>query len=329
MEGVVLSGNRPTGRIHLGHFFGALDNWVKLQEKYSCFFFAADWHALTTEYANPNTIKKNTYEMFIDWFSAGIDPQKSVIFIQSEIKQHAELHVLLSMITPLGWLERVPSYKEIQQELKDRDLATYGFLGYPLLQTADILIYNADYVPVGVDQVPHIELAREIARRFNHLYGSVFKEPHALLTEVPKVPGTDGRKMSKSYGNAIYLTDTDDEIRKKLLQMITDPNRKRRFDPGEPEVCPVFSLHKIFTEDEKRQELATGCRTASIGCIDCKSVLISNITKFLEPIRERRSEIVKHMDEIPMIIDEGNKKAREVAEKTMERVRKAIFGSQK
>lgn len=327
MKKVVLSGNRPTGRLHLGHLFGALDNWVKLQESYRCFFFAADWHALTTEYANPETIKKNTFEMFIDWFSAGIDPEKSIIFIQSEVKQHAELHILLSMITPLGWLERVPSYKEIQQELKDRDLNTYGFLGYPLLQTADILIYNADYVPVGVDQVPHIELAREIARRFNYLYGNVFTEPHALLTEVPKVPGTDGRKMSKSYGNAIYLIDSDEEIKKKILHMITDPNRKRRFDPGEPEICPVFWLHKIFTDDETKQYLASGCRTASIGCVDCKSVLINNVIRFIEPIRERRMEIEKHIDEIPMIIEEGNRKAREVAEKTMEVVREAVFGS--
>ncbi len=320
----VLSGMQPSGKLHLGNLVGALQNWVKLQDKYDCFYFVADWHALTTGYANPSTIKESTNDLLVNFLASGLDPDKCTIFIQSKILQHSELHLLLSMLTPLGWLERVPTYKEKQQELKDRDLSTYGFLGYPLLQTADIIIYRAKYVPVGIDQVPHLEISREVARRFNYLYKEVFPEPDALLTEFPKVPGVDGRKMSKSYDNAIYLSDTPKIVEDKLKTMMTDPARKRRTDIGEPERSPVFQLHKIFSSKEEQAEVAQGCRTAGIGCIDCKKILIKNVFRVLEPIWQKRAELTGNPKLLAEISDKGTEKAGKVAEETMVIVREAM-----
>jgi len=320
----VLSGMQASGKLHLGNLIGALQNWVTLQEKYDCFYFIADWHGLTTGYANPSAIKESVNDLLINYIAAGLNPDKCTIFLQSKILQHAELHLLLSMITPLGWLERVPTYKEKQQELKDRDLSTYGFLGYPLLQTADIIIYRAKYVPVGVDQVPHLEISREIARRFNYLYKEVFPEPEALLTKFPKVPGIDGRKMSKSYDNAIYLSDSPDTVEQKLKTMMTEPARKRRTDRGEPERSPVYELHKIFSTKEEQAEVAEGCRTAGIGCIDCKKILIKNIFNILEPIWKKRAELIANPEAVKKIIEKGTEKARKVAEETMVRVREAM-----
>lgn len=320
----VLSGMRPTGPLHLGNYVGALRGWVKLQETHRCFFTIVPWHALSSEYENPKVIKEYTFEVALDWLSAGLDPEKSVLFIQSEVKEHAELHLLLSMITPLPWLERVPTFKEQQQEIQDRELNTYGFLGYPLLQTADIIIYKAEVVPVGEDQAFHIELAREIVRRFNRFYGEVFPEPQMLLTEVPKLAGTDGRKMSKSYGNAIYLKDSPETIRKKISPMVTDTRRKRRSDPGEPDDCPVFTLHKAFVPEEKRAELAAACRSASIGCLECKKVVIEALIQEFASFREKRAYYEKHPKLVWEIFEEGNKKAREVAGKTMAEVREVM-----
>lgn len=327
----VLSGMQASGKLHLGNLVGALQNWVRLQDKYDCFYFIADWHALTTGYANPSVLKESTEDLLINFLAAGLDPDKCTIFIQSKILQHSELHLLLSMITPLGWLERVPTYKEKQQELKDRDLSTYGFLGYPLLQTADIIIYRARYVPVGVDQVPHLEISREIARRFNFLYKvgttrnrEIFPEPEALLTEFPKVPGVDGRKMSKSYDNAIYLSDSPKVAEQKILTMMTDPARKRRTDKGNPELSPVFQLHRIFSTKEERNEVADGCRTAGIGCIECKKILIKNIFRVLEPIWQKRSELIANPKLVMEVAEKGTDKARKVAEETMHFVREAM-----
>ncbi len=320
----VLSGMQASGRLHLGNLVGALQNWVKLQDKYDCYYFIADWHALTTGYENPSALHDSVNDLLVNFLAAGLDPEKCTIFIQSRIPEHAELHLLLSMITPVGWLERVPTYKEKQQELKDRDLSSYGFLGYPLLQTADIIMYRARYVPVGVDQVPHLEISREIARRFNHLYGEVFPEPEALLTEFPKVPGVDGRKMSKSYGNAIYLSDTPKEVEHKLRTMITDPARIRRTDAGNPELSPVFQLHRIFSTKEEQDEVAEGCRTAAIGCIDCKKILIKNVFKVLEPVWERRERFMTNSGELKEIINTGTEKARIIAGETMTQVRAAM-----
>ncbi|MCR4408672.1 MAG: tryptophan--tRNA ligase [Candidatus Saccharicenans sp.] len=320
----VLSGMRPTGPLHLGNYVGALRGWVKLQETHHCFFTIVPWHALSSEYENPKVIREYTFEVALDWLSAGLDPEKSVLFIQSEVKEHAELHLLLSMITPLPWLERVPTFKEQQQEIQDRELNTYGFLGYPLLQTADIIIYKAEVVPVGEDQAFHIELAREIVRRFNRFYGEVFPEPQMLLTEVPKLAGTDGRKMSKSYGNAIYLKDSPETIRKKISPMVTDTRRKRRSDPGEPDDCPVFTLHKAFVSEEKRAELAAACRSASIGCLECKKVVIEALIQEFASFREKRAYYEKHPKLVWEIFEEGNKKAREVAGKTMAEVREVM-----
>ncbi len=320
----VLSGMQASGRLHLGNLVGALQNWVKLQDKYDCYYFIADWHALTTGYENPSALHDSVNDLLVNFLATGLDPEKCTIFIQSRIPEHAELHLLLSMITPVGWLERVPTYKEKQQELKDRDLSSYGFLGYPLLQTADIIMYRASYVPVGVDQVPHLEISREIARRFNHLYGEVFPEPEALLTEFPKVPGVDGRKMSKSYGNAIYLSDTPKEVEHKLRTMITDPARIRRTDAGNPDLSPVFQLHRIFSTKEEQDEVAEGCRTAAIGCIDCKKVLIKNVFKVLEPVWERRERLMNNPGELKEIISTGTEKARKIAGETMTRVRAAM-----
>lgn len=320
----VLSGMQASGKVHLGNLVGALKNWVDLQDKYDCFYFVADWHALTTGYANPSTIKESTQDLLINFIAAGLDPDKSTIFIQSMVPQHAELHLLLSMITPIGWLERVPTYKEKQEQLKDRDLSTYGFLGYPVLQTADIIIYRAKHVPVGIDQFPHLEISREIARRFNYLYKEVFPEPEGLLTEFPKVPGLDGRKMSKSYDNAIYLSDTPEVVEQKIRTMMTDPARKRKTDKGEPELSPVYHLHKIFSSEEKLEEVAHGCRTAGIGCIDCKKILIKNVFAYMEPIWKKRNELLSNPDMVLEIARKGSQKAGNVAEETMKLVREAM-----
>ena len=321
----VLSGMRPTGRLHMGHLFGALDNWRKLQETYDCFFFIADWHALTTDYADPSKVKEFTTEVVLDWLAAGLDPKKATFFVQSRVPEHAELHLLFSMFTPLAWLERVPTYKEQREQITDKDLSTYGFLGYPLLQAADILIYKAHYVPVGVDQVPHVELTREVARRFNFLYANVLLEPEALLTEFPKIPGTDGRKMSKSYDNAIFLSDPPETVTAKIKPMITDPARQRRKDPGNPEVCPVFDLHKVFTpEAERKGVIVPGCTSAGIGCLDCKAILLKHALPVLAPVFERRAELAKDPDAVRAILDEGATRARAAAGQTLQDVKAAM-----
>jgi tryptophanyl-tRNA synthetase len=320
----ILSGMRPTGPLHLGHLTGALDNWVALQDPYECFFCVVDWHALTTDYADPSAIKGNILEVATDWLAAGLDPARSTLFIQSLVPEHAELHLMLSMVVPLPWLERVPTYKEQQQNLQEKDLSTYGFLGYPLLQAADVVIYKADAVPVGEDQAPHIELTREIVRRFNNFYGPVFPEPKTLLTATPRVPGTDGRKMSKSYNNAVFLKDPPDEVRKKIKPMVTDPARVRRTDPGNPDICPVFDLHKAFSPPETRAWAAEGCRTAGIGCLDCKGKLIDHLLHRLEEIHARRPEFAARPDTVWDILKAGSVRAREVARATMEDVRAAM-----
>jgi tryptophanyl-tRNA synthetase len=320
----VLSGMQASGRLHLGNLVGALSNWVKLQDRYDCYYFIADWHALTAGYADTSFLRESTKDILINFLAAGLAPEKCTIFIQSRVLQHAELHLLLSMITPLGWLERVPTYKEKQQELKDRDLSTYGFLGYPLLQTADIIIYRAKYVPVGIDQVPHLEISREIARRFNNFYKEIFPEPEALLTEFPKVIGIDGRKMSKSYDNAIYLSDTPEEVEQKIRTMVTDPARVRKTDAGNPELSPVYQLHKIFSSKEEQETVAVGCRTAGIGCIECKKILIKNVFRVMEPIWARRNELISNPDLLRDVLDKGTAKARNIAEETMQLVRDAI-----
>lgn len=321
----VLSGMQPSGPLHLGNLIGALSNWVRLQQQYECYFFVADWHALTTGYSNPSLIKEYTMDLLTNFIAAGLDPEKSTIFIQSQVPEHAELHIFLSMITPLGWLERVPTYKEKKEQIKDKDLDTYGFLGYPVLQTADILIYRAKYVPVGIDQVPHLEICREIARRFNYLYGcEFFPEPEPLLTEFPKVPGTDGRKMSKSYDNAIYLKDDEKTVTEKIRTMITDPARKRRTDPGDPQKCPVFDLHKIFSTDEERKEVTIGCTTASIGCIDCKRILIAHVIDTLKPLWDKRQQLIDNPSLLIEIAQEGSKKARKVASETLIQMKELI-----
>jgi tryptophanyl-tRNA synthetase len=392
----VLSGMRPTGRLHIGHYFGALENWVKLQNdpQYECFFFIADWHALTSDYADTSQVAQNTIEIATDWLASGLDPEKCTMFIQSSVPEHAELHLLLSMVTPLGWLERVPTYKEALDNIKDKDIHTYGFLGYPVLQTADIVMYgepNAELVvPVGEDQVSHVEFSREIVRRFSVLYGldvdpvlftdengtrraarllgiqpwdrhapdkfrgevrrvaieigvgnlheklredskffpysPALVEPTAMLTVTPRIPGTDDRKMSKSYNNFISLSESNDSIRTKSRAMMTDPARKHRTDPGNPDICPVYDWHKLFSPPEILKWSAEGCRTAGIGCIDCKKEMADNLIKWIEPIRARREEFAAHPAKVLRIIDEGSLNAREVAQKTMTRVREAVFG---
>lgn len=390
----VLSGMRPTGRLHLGHLYGVIHNWVRLQHEYECYFFVADWHALTTHYETPHIIENNVWEMVIDWLAAGVSPSAATLFVQSKVPEHAELHLLLSMMTPLGWLERVPSYKDIQDNLQDKDLNTYGFLGYPLLQSADILIYRAGLVPVGADQVAHVELTREVARRFNHLYGKepdfeasvkaaigkmgrkvgklyddlrkqyqeqgdqqalekaqallreqqnitlgdrerlfgylegggkiILPEPGAKLTEAAKMPGLDGRKMSKSYDNVITLRDLDDDISKKIRTMPTDPARVRKTDPGNPDKCPVWQLHEIFSTQEIRDFVQTGCRSASIGCLQCKQPVIDAIVAELTPIRERARQYEDNPDLVKSIIIEGSEKARDTARDTLQDVRQAM-----
>ncbi|HEX3543671.1 MAG TPA: hypothetical protein VHT31_04015 [Candidatus Acidoferrum sp.] len=418
----VVSGMRPTGRLHIGHYFGALENWVRLQSdpEYDCFYFIADWHAITSDYADASAVAQNTIEITTDYLAAGLDPDKSVLFQQSLVREHAELHLLLSMVTPLGWLERVPTYKEALENVKDKDLHTYGFLGYPCLQTADIVIYSAEntdlLVPVGEDQVSHVELSREIVRKFNlhnialdfdslkndwdavedfegaflnkprtgsrshklipvpfdvlsELQNSIRKrvaeiglsnlqkkvesyveqnrdfavfrnrswtfqqyvkealvEPAVMLTQTPRIPGLDGRKMSKSYGNAITLSESDADIRAKTKVMVTDPARKRRTDPGNPDVCPVFDWHKLFSPPPTLEWSANGCRTAGIGCIECKSAMADNLIKWIGPIRERRIEHEKNPARVLEILNDGSSKARDQAQKTMARVREAVFG---
>ena len=315
---------RPTGRMHLGHVHGALLNWKRLQNEYECFYAIVDWHALTSEYAQTDIIGQTIYDIAMDWISVGLDPEISPFFLQSRIKEHAELHLILSMITPLSWLERNPTYKEQLRELTQRDIYTYGFLGYPVLQAADILMYKANGVPVGEDQSAHVELTREIARRFNHFYGEVFPIPELLLTPTSKLLGIDRRKMSKSYNNAIFLTDTDDVIDTKVEQMITDPQRARRNDPGRPEVCNIFSFHEIYTDPETVATIDKQCRTAAIGCVDCKKLMAASLKKGLEPMRAKRKELEKDPGKIREIIEEGNKQARAVARETMAEVREAV-----
>lgn len=315
LQEVVVSGMRPTGRLHIGHYFGVLKNWLTLQEKQKCYFFAADWHCLTTDYANVQIIHESLKDVVTNWLAAGVDPQKAVLFVQSHVPQHAELHLLLSMITPVSWLERVPSYKELKNELKEKDLSTYGFLGYPLLQTADVALYKATAVPVGQDQDAHIELSREVLRRFNFLYGDFFPEPKTLLTQFPKVPGTDGRKMSKSYDNCIYLGDEVEVSNQKIMKCITDPHRIRRQDTGNPDVCTIFDYHKLVTSEETRSQIASDCRSASIGCVDCKKILIKNLNHELEPFREKRQSI--SASTVTEVLVDGAKKATQVASANM------------
>ncbi len=317
---------RPTGKLHLGNYMGALANWVKLQDKYECYFFIADWHALTTDYADTSKITPNTLEVALDFLAAGLDPAKSVIFLQSKVLQHAELNLLLGMITPLGWLERVPSYKEMQENLANKDLTTYGFLGYPVLMASDILLYQPDFVPVGQDQQAHVELTREVARRFNQFYKlggkEVLPEPKVLLTPSPKLPGTDGRKMSKSYGNTIQMTDAEEVVRQKLKTMVTDPARVRRTDTGDPDKCPVGDLHKIFSTPETMAKVYDGCRTAGIGCIECKGWVADNLVQVLKPIQERRASFSEA--QVKEILKDGSCRARLRAEATMRQVRAAM-----
>ena len=380
----ILSGMRPTGKLHLGNLVGALQNWVRLQHQYESFHFVADWHMLTTDYADTSAVRENTWEIVADWLAAGLDPKKATFFVQSRLPEHAELHLLFSMITPLGWLERVPTYKEQLENITDRDIHTYGFLGYPLLQSADILMYKAHFVPVGEDQVPHVELTREVARRFNSFWPQldrallsvkglkgifeyvkkwkpdviedeasikeaierasardrqllyerriafdlpitgVFPEPEPLLTPSPRLPGTDGRKMSKSYNNAVFLTDSPDTVSKKLSTMITDPARMRRTDPGNPDVCPVFDLHKIFSQQESIDRVNRECRTAEIGCIDCKKLVAGRVNETLAPIQERRQPYEKNPQLVWDVLDEGTSRARKVVDETMADVRAAV-----
>ena len=315
---------RPTGKLHLGNLHGALTNWKRLQEEYECFFFIADWHALTSEYQETTFIKEFIREMLIDWLSVGLDPNKSTIFIQSKLPEHAELHLIFSMITPLPWLERNPTYKEQIKELVEKELNTYGFLGYPVLQAADILIYKANFVPVGVDQLPHVELTREIARRFNYLYKEIFPIPQPILTEMPKLLGIDGRKMSKSYHNAIYLSDPPEVIREKTAQMFTDKSRLRKTDPGHPDICNVFSFHKLYTLPEKVNQIEEDCKKAIIGCVECKKLLAESLINGLAPLQEKRQYYQEHLGELKDIIDAGIKKARSVATTTLEEAKEAI-----
>jgi tryptophanyl-tRNA synthetase len=320
----ILSGMRPTGPLHLGNLLGALANWVNMQDDYECYFFIADWHALTSDYDNTEPIEKNRKEIMLDWLSAGLTPEKSTLFVQSRVKEHAELFLLLTMITPVPWLERNPTYKEQIGELTNKDLSTFGFLGYPVLQAADIIIYKPYGVPVGVDQAPHVEITREIARRFNHFYGNVFPEPATILTETPKILGIDRRKMSKSYNNAIFLSDSPKEISAKVSRMITDPQRERRSDPGNPDVCNVFDFHKLYTDPQMVQEIDEQCRTAGIGCVECKQKMAQSLITALEPIREKRAYYESRPDLVDDIMTEGSDRARRIARSTMEEVRAAI-----
>jgi len=330
-SGIIVSGMRPTGKLHLGHWHGALRNWIRLQRERHCFFFVADWHALTTS-SDASGVRGSARDMVLDWLAAGLDPERAVIFRQSAIKEHAELHLLFSMIVPTPWLLRNPTVKEQARDLgliqgEDESELTkinYGHLGYPILQAADILMYKAEAVPVGVDQAPHIEITREIARRFNNFYGPVFPEPDALLTEVPKIPGTDGRKMSKSYNNAVFLSDSAQDVDSKLSRMMTDPRRVRRTDPGEPNDCPAFNLHRVYCTPEEIEYVTTGCRTAGIGCLECKKVMIKHVNAEFEPIRARRAELERHPEAVEAVLARGNEQAHAVAAATMAEVRTAM-----
>jgi len=318
----ILSGTRPTGKLHLGHLLGVLSNWKKYQSE-DAFYMIADWHALTTEYEAHVSLKDVTYEVALDYLASGLEPDQCTIFVQSWVKEHAELALLLGMVTPLPWLERCPTYKEKISEESHRNLLTHGFLGYPVLQASDILLYQADVVPVGEDQLPHIELTREIARRFNHLYKKIFKEPESLLTKEAKVPGTDGRKMSKSYDNCLYLSDSPDELRKKLKKMLTDPERKRREDKGHPDVCPVGYYQTLFNEKSRTDEIWAMCRTAAIGCVDCKMELADKLIEFLAPIYEKRQELAKKKDWVIDVLKQGSQKASKIAAETLYRAKEA------
>lgn len=321
----VVSGMRPTGRLHIGHYHGVLENWVRIQGQFDCFFFVADWHSLTTEYANTAGIKDSTKEMVLDWVSFGLDPQKCLVFEQSQVPQHAELNLILGMITPVSWLERNPTYKEMLENIEQRDLSNFGFLGYPVLMAADIIVYKATRVPVGHDQLPHLEITREIARRFNHLYScSVFPEPEALLTETPKLLGLDGRKMSKSYGNSIYLSETAEETSAKIKGMVTDTNRMRRADPGDPEQCVAFNLHRIYVPQEKIDEIVPACKNATIGCVDCKKILTQCINEQLAPFRARREELGRDISFVEDLLADGSRRASEMAAETMREVRSSL-----
>jgi tryptophanyl-tRNA synthetase len=325
MNNRVVSGMRPTGRLHIGHYHGVLENWVKIQQDHDCFFFVADWHSLTTEYADTAAIRDSVREMVLDWVAFGLDPGRSVVFQQSHVPQHAELNLILGMITPVSWLERNPTYKEMQDNIDQRDLSTFGFLGYPVLMAADIIVYKAGKVPVGHDQLPHLEITREIARRFNHLYAtSVFPEPAALLTETPKLLGVDGRKMSKSYGNSIYLSETAEETAAKIKVMVTDTERVRRADPGDPERCVAFNLHRIYVPAEKLDEIIPACRSAAIGCVDCKKILADCINQRLAPYRARRIELAADPGFVADLLADGSRRAAAVAGDTMEQVRDAL-----
>jgi len=315
---------RPTGPLHLGNLHGALANWISMQDQYDCFFFIADWHALTSDYENTGHISKYVRNMIMDWLSAGLSPDKSTLFIQSHIKEHAELFLLLTMITPVPWLERNPTYKDQIVQLNNKDLSTFGFLGYPVLQAADIIMYKAYGVPVGVDQVPHVEITREIARRFNYFYGEVFPEPESILTETPKILGIDGRKMSKSYNNAIFLSDDPDEITANVAKMLTDPQRAKKSDPGNPDVCNVYEFQKLYSDDQTIQRINRECRTAEIGCVECKKIMARHLINFLEPMRKKREYYEARPDLVDDIIADGCEKARQVARETMAEVREAI-----
>jgi tryptophanyl-tRNA synthetase len=321
----VLSGMQPSGLMHLGNYLGALQNWKQLQTEYECYFFVADWHALSTNYADTSRVREFVRELLIDWLAAGIDPNRSIVFIQSRVPEHAILHLLLSMIIPVSWLERNPTYKEKQEEIKEKDLTTYGFLGYPVLQAADILLYKPDFVPVGKDQLPHLELTREVARRFNDLYKQqVFPEPKEHLTKFPKVPGTDGRKMSKSYGNTINLSDTEPVVRQKLKTMVTDPARVRRMDPGNPELCPVFDFHNMFSSLPIIEQVNRECRTAEIGCIDCKKLVADRVVETLKPMWDARAALLKNPSEIDDLVQAGSQRAAVVAKATLNEVTEAM-----
>jgi tryptophanyl-tRNA synthetase len=320
----VLSGVQASGRLHLGNYHGAFETWVRLQEQYECFFFIADWHALTALVTEPGAIREYTKEAAIDLLAVGLDPEKCTIFVQSEVPQHAELNLLLGMLTPVPWLERVPSYKDKKREISDKDLSSIGFLGYPVLQAADIAIYKAAFVPVGEDQLPHLELTREIVRRFNSIHGDILVEPKEIVNQVTLLPGLDGRKMSKSYNNAVYLSDDDETVRKKFKNAVTDPQRQRRKDPGRPEVCNIFAYHKLYTPETRRHEIDHLCRTAGIGCVECKHELIENFFTFFGPIRARRKDLSQKLPFVREVLDRGARRAREAAEGTMAVVREAM-----
>ncbi len=315
---------RSTGPMHMGNYLGALANWVDMQDQFECFFFVADWHALTSDYEKPGPLAEYVRNMLIDWLSAGLSPDKSTIFVQSKVPEHAELYLILSMITPVPWLERNPTYKDQIVQLNNKDLSTFGFLGYPVLQAADIIMYKANGVPVGVDQVPHVEITREIARRFNHLYGPVFPEPEAILTQTPKILGLDRRKMSKSYGNAIFLSDSPDDIQTKVMQMITDPQRMRRSDPGNPDICNVFEFHKLYTDAEQVRQIDSECRSAKIGCVECKKNMAKNLIAALAPIRDKRRYFESNPDLVHQIMMDGSAKARKIAVETMRQAKNAV-----